>query len=132
MLKVYLDTSVISALFDKRNPERQLLTERFWDNINEFNVFVSELTFLEITRTIKPKLRKSLLNKAVGFTELKLNEAIEQLAEKYIECGAIPVNEKVDALHIATAVINSIDYLLSWNFSHIVRDKTRNLVNLTN
>ena len=29
-LKVYLDTSVISALFDDRNPERKSLTESFF------------------------------------------------------------------------------------------------------
>ncbi len=30
MMKIYLDTSVISALFDDRNPERKLLTEEFF------------------------------------------------------------------------------------------------------
>lgn len=31
--KVYLDTSVISALFDERTPERQSLTKSAWQNL---------------------------------------------------------------------------------------------------
>ncbi len=32
-MKVYLDTSVISALFDDKNPERKSLTESFFNKI---------------------------------------------------------------------------------------------------
>jgi len=33
-IKIYLDTSVISALFDERNPERKSLTEAFFMEIS--------------------------------------------------------------------------------------------------
>jgi predicted nucleic acid-binding protein len=36
-LKVYLDTSVFSALFDERNPERRSLTESFFKEIENYN-----------------------------------------------------------------------------------------------
>ena len=32
---------------------------------------------------------------------------------------AIPANSPEDALHIAIASVNGIDYILTWNFSHI-------------
>ena len=51
MYKVYLDTSVISGLFDNKNPERQELTKQFFDNINRFDVYVSQLTIAEINNT---------------------------------------------------------------------------------
>ena len=35
-----------------------------------------------------------------------------------------------DALHIAIASVHRIDYLLSWNFKHIVKVRTRKLVSL--
>jgi predicted nucleic acid-binding protein len=38
LLKIYLDTSVISALFDKRNPERMTLTEEFFKTITDYQV----------------------------------------------------------------------------------------------
>jgi predicted nucleic acid-binding protein len=37
-LKLYLDTSVISALFDERNPERKSLTESFFAEISKFDI----------------------------------------------------------------------------------------------
>ena len=50
-MKVYLDTSVLSAFLDSRNPERQELTKEVFDRIHEHEVFVSELTALEIDET---------------------------------------------------------------------------------
>jgi len=47
---IYLDTTIISALFDKRTPERMTQTERFWEHINEYNVFISDLVVEEIKR----------------------------------------------------------------------------------
>jgi len=38
-IRVYLDTSVISALFDERNPERKSLTEAFFAEIGNFEIF---------------------------------------------------------------------------------------------
>jgi predicted nucleic acid-binding protein len=47
-IKIYLDTTIISALFDKRTPERMFQTRRFWEHIEEYNVFISELVIDEI------------------------------------------------------------------------------------
>ena len=55
-LKIYLDTSVISALFDERTPERKSLTESFFNEIESFNPSISEITTVEIERTSDPAL----------------------------------------------------------------------------
>jgi len=39
--KIYLDTSVISALFDERTPERMDMTRKAWEQINKYNVYIS-------------------------------------------------------------------------------------------
>ena len=49
-----------------------------------------------------------------------------------MEKDAIPKKYAEDALHIAIAVNNKMDYLLSWNFKHIVKLKTKNIVRLVN
>ncbi|MHA1521502.1 MAG: hypothetical protein ACTSRK_15070 [Promethearchaeota archaeon] len=49
-----------------------------------------------------------------------------------MEQGAIPLKYAEDALHIAIAANNNMDYLLSWNFKHIVKLKTKNIVRLVN
>ena len=38
-MKIYLDTSVLSALFDGRNPERQELTKDIVNMVNTINNF---------------------------------------------------------------------------------------------
>lgn len=38
-MKIYLDTSVISVLFDERNPERKSLTEEFFLEIENYEVY---------------------------------------------------------------------------------------------
>jgi len=46
--RVYLDTSVISALFDERSVERQRMTLDFWKSLHQQKVFISTLTQNEI------------------------------------------------------------------------------------
>ena len=55
---------------------------------------------------------------------LEANEEIENLANKYIIEGIIPSKYQEDAMHIAIATYHNCDFLVSWNFKHIVRDKT--------
>lgn len=59
-LKVYLDTSVISALFDKQNPERRSLTESFFSGMKDFDPYISEITVAEIEKTPDYELRSKL------------------------------------------------------------------------
>jgi predicted nucleic acid-binding protein len=47
--KIYLDTSVISALFDDRMPERKQLTEEFWEKLQEQEVYFSTVGKEEIS-----------------------------------------------------------------------------------
>jgi predicted nucleic acid-binding protein len=130
--KVYLDTSVISALFDERNPERKSLTEAFFNEIRLFDVFISEITSVEIDRTPDLDLQNKMRTKISEFLILSLTDEVEWLAKEYTRYGAIPENYLEDAYHIAIAVIHDIDYLLSWNFKHIVRIKTKDIVRMVN
>ncbi len=56
----------------------------------------------------------------------------ESLALQYIEAGAVSDTYAADAYHIAIAVACKADILVSWNFRHIVRRKTRDIVNMIN
>ena len=52
---------------------------------------------------------------------LSLTDDVEWVAREYIRHGAVSESYSEDAYHIAIAVINEVDYLLSWSFKHIVR-----------
>ena len=129
---VYLDASVVSALFDKANPERQALTQAFFRRAEDFRVFISEVTVVEIEQTPDTILRNRMKQVAGAFPVLALTDDAERLANEYVRNGAVPVAYLNDALHIAISAANGIDYLLSWNFRHIVRRKTMDIARMVN
>jgi predicted nucleic acid-binding protein len=131
-MKLYLDTSVISALFDEKNLERKFLTEAFFRIIKEFDVYISELTIAEIENTTDKHHREKLINAAKDLHILSINDEIEMLTNEYISFGAISDGFIEDAYHIAISVIHEMDYLLSWNFKHLVRTRTRDIVRMVN
>jgi hypothetical protein len=61
-----------------------------------------------------------------------MDEESRALADEYIRHGAIPEDYPEDALHIAIASVNGMDCLLSWNYEHLVRIKTRRIVSMVN
>jgi len=63
---------------------------------------------------------------------LSTDDVVEQLSKDYIRYGAIPEGYPEDAYHVAIAVVNNLDIVLSWNFRHIVRRKTKDIVNMVN
>lgn len=130
--RIYLDTSVISALFDERNPERMNLTRDFMAVSGAYDVCVSEITTAELKRTPDPGVRGKMELAISGFIRLSAPEGTADLANEYMKKGAIPESHPEDAYHIAVAVVNGIDCLLSWNFKHIVRQKTRNIIQAVN
>jgi len=73
--------------------------------------------------------KREKLFKLVGNTEfnevLSVNEEIDRVADKYIAEGIIPPVYRDDALHIAVTSVKGLDILVSWNFKHLVKHKTR-------
>ena len=129
-MKMYLDTSVISALFDDRNPERQALTEEFFSRIDIYDVYISELTIAEIESTPDQSLKSKMKQIIKDFSVLEINESVEELAKECVNYGAVPESYQEDAYHIAVAILNEMDYLISWNFRHIVRRITKDIVRM--
>ena len=130
--KVYFDTSVPSAYFDDRTPERMKLTKEFWNKVGAYTLYVSTLVLDEIRQAPDKSLRDTLSTLLDRCIVLKLNDEVAALAEAYVEAGVLPQRYFNDALHIAVAVVNGIEFLVSWNFKHFVNVKTRQMVNLVN
>ena len=131
-LKIYLDTSVISALFDERNPERRALTELFFKDLDKYDIYISEIVVTEIEKTPDKILKDKMAEFSSRFSIIDVMDEVERLADEYISQQAIPGQYPEDAYHIALAVLNQMDYLLSWNFKHVVRRKTRDIVRMVN
>lgn len=132
-LKVYLDTSVPNAFFDDKNLIRQLITKEFWPRIDGHRVFVSDVVMEEIQAVPEEDKKQGLLSLIKDFECLSSdNSEIEELAKEYVIRGVIPPKYFEDAVHVAVVTVNSLDVLISWNFEHIVKLKTKREINVIN
>lgn len=131
-LKIYLDTSVVSAYFDERYPERQKDTIAFWKLSDEHEFSISELTRSEIQNT-RDEIRKSqMLNHIGNLVSVPIDNAVEYLANLYLDNRIFSATTLNDALHVAVATISRRDILVSWNFRHLVNRRRRARVNEVN
>jgi predicted nucleic acid-binding protein len=130
-MKLYLDTSVFSAYYNERTPERMHMTRGFWPILQQHEKLCSQLVIEELGQA-HSNLREKLLALTQNFTVLSLTDEMRNLAERYVEEGVVPSKYFADALHIAAAVFGNADILVSWNFKHLVRRSTRLLVNYIN
>ena len=131
-LRIYIDTSVIGGCFDI---EFAVWSNKLFDEfINGDKIAViSETTLDELNEAplqVKLKLKSIPIE---NIEILQVNNDIEFLAKKYIELKAIPEKCYDDSTHIAYASFSKVDYLVSWNFKHIVnvyRIQKYNSINL--
>ncbi|MBY8986167.1 MAG: PIN domain-containing protein [Candidatus Lokiarchaeota archaeon] len=131
-LKIFLDTSVYSALFDERDLNRQKQTQDFWKDIEEYNLYYSDINIEEIDAIINEKLKEKLKALLKKGQKIEITEDVSNLTRIYINESLIPKKYENDALLIALTSAHSLDILVSWNFKHLVKRKTRIGVNLIN
>ena len=136
-LKIYLDTSIFNFAISAQNvPLEKEATLRLFEEIRagKFVPYISQVTLDEILRTPDEKRRNELIKtvEEVVPEELPITDEVVLLANRYIESKILPATERNDALHIAVAAIHNLDVIVSWNFEHMVKLKTRKAVPLTN
>ena len=124
-LRVYLDTSVISAYFDDRAPDRMAETRTFWLRLSEFEVSTSALVREEIERTLDPGRREQMLRLIDDTLQADVTPEAHDLAREYIHRGLFTPPMYGDALHLAVSVLTRQDVLISWNFKHLVNRRKR-------
>jgi predicted nucleic acid-binding protein len=132
--RIYIDTSVFGGHFDEEFREH---TIPLFDRIKagEFMILYSTVTQDELDSAPKnvKELVKSLRSDLTEFIEIT-SEAVD-LATEYITEKVVGQTSYADCLHIALATINRADFLVSWNFKHIVnieRIKGYNSINIRN
>ncbi len=127
-LKIYIDTSVFSACFDERAPDRKLLTEEFWRSRSTYECSTSSLGVEELNQTADIQLRAKMHSLLDGINVITVTNEMENLAAKYISMGAFTGTMYNDAVHVATATLSGQDVLVSWNFRHLVNRRRRAMV----
>jgi predicted nucleic acid-binding protein len=122
--RIYIETSIPSYLTarssnDIRAMANQNTTIEWWENRRpEFEVFVSEFVVAESSQG-HPEASARRLAAIEGIPELDITEEAQILAKALIAEGPLPKRAEIDAYHIAVATVNGMDYLLTWNCTHI-------------
>jgi hypothetical protein len=127
--KVYIETTVVSYLAASASRDiviagHQQITREWWEGRNRFDLFVSQAVLEEAgrgDRTVATR-RAALLS---GIPVLELGQEVHELASSLLQVRAVPAKAVVDALHIAVAAVNRVDYLLTWNCTHIANAAVR-------
>jgi predicted nucleic acid-binding protein len=131
-VRVYLDTTVFSAYWDERAPDRMAATVEFWARRQTLELSTSELTITEMSQTPDQTRREMLQKLLEGVTVHPLTEQMRDLAARYVAEGVFMPSMVNDALHVAAAVLTRQDALLSWNFRHLVNRRRRAQINQVN
>lgn len=122
--KVYIETSVVSYLCSR--PSRDLLvaanqavTREWWErDRGRYDLYISQFVTAEIgsgDRDAAAKRRDAVQNVPV----LVANEAAGRLAREIMRQAKLPRSVADDVAHVAIAAVYGMDYLLTWNCSHI-------------
>jgi len=132
--RIYIDTSVFGGYFDEEFSEQTIpLFKRL--NDDEFILLFSTVTEEELEKAPE-KVRTFVKELKAENTEfLETNDEAVDLATEYITEKVVGLTSFSDCLHIALATINNADFLISWNFKHIVnvqRIRGYNSINIKN
>jgi len=133
-LKIYFDTTIPNFLFAPDRPDREAATWRLWERCKtgEYDIFVSDVFFEELNKCRQPKLSNMYEQlRLIQFEQLEESDEAKELSDEYVSCGAFAPNSSNDSLHVALAVVEGCDFVLSWNF-HQTRPWTRGIVNEVN
>ena len=126
--RIYLDTSILSAINDLREPEKAKDTKDFLKKLPIDDVYISTLVQTELNQIADLNRLKEINTISKQMHLLEITDEILKCSDYYLKHGLIPKAEVADATHLACATINNISILVSWNYKHIVKYKTKHLI----
>ena len=130
--RLYFDTSVFGGVYDEEFEEISiLLFEKV--KLGQIICVYSDLSETELENA--PQRVKDFFADLpkLHTQKVEVTEDAFELAQQYLDGKVVGQTSADDCRHIATATINKVDYLVSWNFKHIVnvfRIRGYNAVNL--
>lgn len=117
--RIYADTSVFGGCFDEEFSEE---SKALFEDIKagKFMLVVAATTLRELDNA--PDYVQRILADLPPDTVEVINysKEIGILRDAYLEAGIVGNTCKADAEHVAAASVAEVDFIVSWNFKHIV------------
>ena len=126
-LRLYLETTVFNYYFDEDRPGHEDVLRLFEAiEAGKFEAYTSNYVVQELEQAPEPKRASMLaLIEKYKLEIVNTSPKVRQLGELYVEKGIIPASHLLDSLHVAIASVYELDCVISYNFHHINRNKTR-------
>jgi len=128
--KVYLETTMFNYFLDKSKEDNNI-TVAFFEEIKsgQYEGYTSTYAIEEMENATEPKRSNMLaLIDKYQINVLDASDEADRLASVYIKNDIIPEKKNLDAQHIAIATVHDIGIILSYNFKHINKLKTKTMV----
>lgn len=122
--EIYVETSVFSYLAGRRSPQlivaaRQVVTRDWWTNHrSKYSLFISDAVSGEAASG-DPVAARRRLRLMRELPRLEITDEVRSLASTLADRLDFPARAFADAVHIAVAAVNGMDYLATWNFKHM-------------
>jgi hypothetical protein len=128
--RVYLETTIPSYLTAR--PSRDLVmaanqevTHEWWTKCrDEYDLYVSQLVFEEASAGDSDAAEKRI-ETLRSIARLDVTAPATMLARMLVDGIPLPTKARADAIHIAVAAVNGMDFLLTWNCAHIANAALR-------
>lgn len=132
MHRVYIETSVWGMVAPGQNPVLQEPTIEFLEQCERgvVKAYISDVVANEI-RQAPPVVQAAIEHwiARVKPVELTLSEDADRLAQRLIEEGVVPQRRLDDPRHVACALVNGLDMLISWNHRHLANTRKADAFN---
>jgi len=133
MAKIYIETTIISYLTAWQSRDlivsaHQQITNEWWRaHRHSYELYASQLVLNE-AKSGDQEMAKLRVEALENILLLETTHEAVSLANNLIHNGPLPPKATEDALHIAIAVVNGLDYLITWNCKHIANAKMRSKI----
>lgn len=121
---IYLETTIVSYLTARPHRDiviaaQQELTRQWWENEKpNYRCYISPYVLEEASAGNEQAAEKRIQT-LQEIDILPLSPEIEHLAERISITLNIPTTARMDAFHLACCIYHKLDYLLTWNCSHL-------------
>ena len=130
---VYIETSLVSYLTARPSRDllvaaHQQLTVAWWDEQRtRYELFTSQVVLAE-ARAGDPEAAQRRLAVLERLPLLDVADTAIALAARLVTEQALPAQAAQDALHLAIACVHGMEYLLTWNCTHLANARLRSRI----
>ena len=132
-LEIYVETSVWGMLANDEPFIWREAAEELFTKADEFDFYISPVVVEEINNAADV-IKQVILDKIIEVNPkvFEKDGRVDYLVRRYIEMDGFTEKQDYDAAHVAYASINDVDIIASFNYKHIVRYQTKNIVKSVN